>query len=352
MNVQNLKRPEKDISKNLARAIELVKAKDLLSIKKEFKSEPLDVVGSLLRSCFIAPAGKKLVICDLSSIEPRVGGWLAKDEEFLRPFREGLDCYIDFGTGLYNQSYEELWHEYKVLKQGEKRQICKPGFLGCLYKLGAGEKKIDEETGDVVYTGLMGYARAMGIDISQEMATKSVDHFRTKYKNGICRCWYDLENAAIRCVRTGSNQTVGYLKFTMTAGVLRMILPSGRAIHYFQPRIVKRDWFGKEKDALQYLGVDQKKHVFTTIFTSGGHLFENAVQAASRDVLANGIRLAEEANMFITMHTHDELVCEVGDNDNFCVDKLRQCMIELPKWADKNLLIDAAGFDSKIYRKE
>ncbi len=358
MNVQNLKRPEKDVSKNLARAIELVKERNLLSIKKEFKSEPLDVVGSLLRSCFIAPPGKKLVICDLSAVENRVLGYIADDETILKVFRDGLDPYLYFAATLFNVPYESLVtinekgeHKAKDSDAAEKRQVSKPPVLACGYQLSAGEEKIDEETGDKIWTGLMKYSRDMGVPLSQEICKLSVEKFRSKHTR-VVKHWSDIENAAIRCIKTGKTQEIGVIRFELTAGVLRMVLPSGRSLHYIEPKIVRREWFGKDKESIQCLGMDQKKHIWTTIYTYSGKLTENEDQAISRDLLAHGMMLATSIGFDIVMTTHDEIVAEVPEDSSLGIKQLRECMIAQPSWGNSQLLLDAQGYETKVYRKD
>lgn len=245
---------------------------------------------------------------------------------------------------------------YDILNSGPRNRfmiLTSKGPLivhNCGYQLSAGEQTTSDE-GDIIYTGLMKYSRDMGIQITQEMATKSVEKFRSKHK-GVVKCWSDLENAAKRCIRTNRPQEVGPLRFEMTAGVLRMILPSGRALHYLEPKLTEREWYGGKKETISCLGMDQKKHLWGTIYTYGGKLIENAVQAISRDLLAHGLQLATKMGFPCVMHTHDEIVAEVPEISPLGIKELREAMITPPVWADKYLMVDASGFESKIYRKD
>jgi DNA polymerase len=344
INIQNLIRPNKEVGKNLHKAIELVSNKNLSSLKKEFKSPPLEIVGSLLRSVFVAPKGKKLVICDLGAVENRGLGYVAGDETILKVFQEGLDPYVYFAVDLYGEPYE------KLLQDKDKRQNAKPAVLGCGYMLSGGEEVVTAD-GDKIFTGLMGYARNMGIPITQDLADRSVDVFRNKHKK-VVQCWYDLENSATRCIKTGNPEQVGPVKFELFGDVLKMVLPSGRCLHYLEPRIVEREWFGKTKQTIECWGIDQKKHIWTRIYTYGGKLMENAVQAISRDILAAGMIKATSIGFPIVMHTHDEIVAEVPIESPLGIKELRECMIERPWWGNENLILDAVGFESDVYKKE
>jgi DNA polymerase len=130
VQIQNLPRPTKEVEKNTERAVELLRAGNHALIAAEFTS-PLDVVTSCLRPMFRAPKGKKLVVADLNAIENRKLAWLSRSPAMLSVYAEGRCPYIDFATELYGQSYEELWHEWKVLGDGSKRTMAKPAVLGC-----------------------------------------------------------------------------------------------------------------------------------------------------------------------------------------------------------------------------
>lgn len=352
LNIQNLSRPNGETNKKLQLAIELVRKMDLSGLISNFKLDPLTVIGDLTRSVFIASPGNKLLICDLSAIENRGLGWIARDKTIIDIFEEGKDPYLAFACILYNQKYKDLEARYKAGDPEAKlmRQNAKPAVLGAGYMLSPGEEKLTAN-GDKILTGLRGYAKNMGINLAEELAKRSIDAFRSRHK-GVVRCWYDLENAALDCIATRQPQTVGYVKFEIVENVLCIWLPSGRALHYVDPDIVKIDFFGKMKNSIECLGMDQKTHQFTRIYTYGGKLIENIVQAISRDILASGMIEATNIGIPIVMHTHDEIVGDVPENGHLGIEDLRQCMIKLPKWADSKLILDASGFESKIYRKE
>lgn len=352
VNIQNLGRSIGEVSKKLDLAISLVKAKDLTNLRKEFKSEPLEIIGSLVRSCLVAAPGKKLIVADANAIENRVLGWLARDNTILEVFKQGKCPYLSFACVLYNQNYDDLYKAYKSGDPEAKlmRQNSKPAVLGAGYQLSSGEEIITEE-GDKIFTGLMGYSRALGIELPQELADKSIQIFRDTHK-GVKQFWSDLESAAIKCVKTRQNQVVGYLTFHMIEDVLCMRLPSGRDLHYVGVSIVKRDWYGKQKDALEIYGMDQKTHIWNRTFTYSGKLAENGTQAVSRDILLSGALNAEKASLPIIYHCHDELVSEKDINSLIGLKELCACMVKKPWWADDLLFLAAEGYEDKIYRKE
>lgn len=349
VQTQNLPRPIDEVNKNIEAALEAVHLVNCDRLKQfKYKDgkqiEPLDVIGSCIRSAFIAKPGHKLVICDLSAIENRVLGYICKAPSILRVFEENLDPYKYFAVDLYGKKYEEIT---KL-----ERQNAKPPVLGCGYGLSGGEQTTSDE-GDIVYTGLMKYGRNMNIAIDKELADRSVEVFRRKHHE-VVQCWWDLDNAAMKCIQTRRPQSVNdIVLFEMVDDVLKTTLPSGRALHYLQPKIVDRPWYnGKTKKTIEYWGMSQEKHQFCRVFIYGSKFLENFDQSISRDLLVHGMKLATRMGFNIIMHTHDELVAEQPIDSPLGIKELRLCMVDKPLWGNDQLILDAAGFESEIYRKE
>jgi DNA polymerase len=86
--------------------------------------------GSFLRKAIMAPAGKVLVVGDLSQIEPRVLAWLSDYDEMLGIFRAGGDPYAAFGAQMFNlPGMTKDTHPVQ-------RQSAKSALLGAGYGLG------------------------------------------------------------------------------------------------------------------------------------------------------------------------------------------------------------------------
>lgn len=198
----------------------------------------------------------------------------------------------------------------------------------------------------------MKYGRSMNIAIDKELADRSVEVFRKKHHE-VVKNWSDLEKAVMKCIRTRQPQNVNdIINFMMVDDTLRAFLPSGRSLHYLQPKIVDRPWFEKTKPTIEYWGMNQELHQYGRVYTYGSKLLENFVQAISRDLLVHGMKLAEKMGFPIVMHTHDEIVAEVPINSGIGIKELRECMIEKPSWGNHQLILAAAGFESEFYKKE
>lgn len=236
---QNLAKPTKELEKILPTVVKCLEFMDAQSLELVFE-KPFDVLSSCVRPIVQAPEGFVFADVDLSAIENRVLGWMSKCQAILEVFEKGQDPYIAFATKLFHKTYEELWHEYKVLGNSSKRTIAKPGVLGAGYMLGAGEQHENRKTGEMEATGLLGYAWNMGVrQFTQEDSILSVETFRQAYSE-VKDFWYAMDKAARKCIKTGREVDCWPITFDIKGPFMRMRLPSGRYLHYFRPRIM--DW--------------------------------------------------------------------------------------------------------------
>lgn len=365
-------------------------------------------------------------VCDLNAIETRVGAWLAQCHDLMQVFEPWIDpkgvlkpngrCpYLSFGGKLYGLPFEKLYADYegwngKENKAAAKRmrQISKPPVLGSIYRLAGGglmyvyscpecKHNWTSKSGGVVicpkcdisetYTekmlqyskknGLFDYADKMGIEMSQEQAHEATRVFRDSYPE-ICDpkvgIWKQLENAVMDVLHPDHSATVRYVgpnncvkidrvNISGRHPMMRMRLPSGRYLHYFDARV--ENWLkpwkavdddGNETDAygatILYAGTNQKtKQWDIWVSTHGGKLFENLVQGIARDILATKLLEFEEHDMPVVGHVHDEGICLVPD-DPFSpgVEDMVEIMSKPIDWAP-GLLLGADGFESSYYRK-
>lgn len=80
-------------------------------------------------------------------------------------------------------------------------------------------------------------------------------------------------------------------------------------------------------------------------------IVHNCTQAASRDVMAHAMPLAEADGFDITLTVHDELITETPDEEEYNADRLGAWMAQVPEWAP-GLPLAAAGFEAYRYRKD
>ena len=346
---QNLARPApylEKVQEKAARHLELLSPEAVELVYEK----PMDLLSSCVRPAFKAPPGYRILDADLNAIENRVLGWLAGDQKILDVYLNGRDPYVDFATYMVGGTYEERWAEYKA---GDKsnRTMAKPGVLGCGYLLGAGHEYEDEATGEIEATGLLGYAWNMGVRLTAEQSKLSVDVWRETFADAV-QFWWDIDKAARRCIKTGEQTECGPLSFDISGPFMRMRLPSGRHLHYCRPKIEdKLKPWGEVGPTITYEGLNDKNQ-WTRLTTHPGKLTENADQAISRDILANGIRLAKREGLDVRLHVHDQIAAlSPEDRADEELEILKACMSEVPAWA-KGLPLATAGFHSEYFIKD
>ncbi|HBZ7600706.1 TPA: DNA polymerase [Klebsiella pneumoniae] len=324
----------------------------------------MELTSSALRGCIMAPAGKKLVVSDLSNIEGRKLAWLAGEAWMLDAFRR-----YDEGTGpdLYKLAYARAFNISHEDVTKYQRQIGKVMELG----LGFG--------GGVA--AFLTFALVYGLDL-EELATAALPNIprdvqreakswydesvKRKATYGLtervfiacdslkrlwrrahpetCDFWFQLERTVRAAIATPKKTLYcGYMKVRRDGAWLRIQLPSGRALCYPSPSI--------EKGNITYMGINSYSRKWQRLKTYGGKLVENVTQAAARDVLAGNMPLIENAGYSIVLTVHDEVICEAPDSDNYTDAALSSLLSTNPTWAP-DIPLNAGGFEALHYRKE
>jgi DNA polymerase bacteriophage-type len=293
----------------------------------------LEGLSTCLRPCIRAPKGKKLVVADLSAIENRVLAWLSGCKDMLGIYEKGLDPYMSFAVEMFNIEYDTVTKA--------QRQLCKPAVLGCGYGLGGGQER-EMQNGQKVKTGLWKYAESMGVALSQNESHRMVQVFRSAYPE-VQFYWNYLEDAFIAAYKTRRRQQVGAIYFEATKEAVKILLPSGRYIHYLNPHAYKGpDGVKISFDGLRQGGWGRQS-------TWGGRLTENVVQAVARDVLAEGMLRAENRQLNLVGHVHDELICEEPFM-RLATRELENAMCDPIPW-DPGLPLAAEGSEMEFYAK-
>ena len=376
------------------RAISLVQKADYDTVLSEFGT-PLDVATSTIRSSFRAPDGQKFVVCDLGAVENRVLGWVARCDGILDVFRKvfvyegpdhpeknifkgmtfAWDPYLDFATKMYGGTYAELWYEWKIKGDATKRNNSKPPVLGAGFQLGPGKEEIDSD-GVRTWSGLLGYAKALGVEMTTEEAGRAIKVFRNEY-NEVVWYWKDIHKAAVFAVHNPGHLTgvgvpqndrereyyeqIGHpvreprISFLCHGSkVLEMVLPSNRSLHYLNPEVRREDasYNGKEykRDMIYYWGKELGSQNWGECTASPGRLTENSVQAIARDLLVFGMKLADRRGFPIVLHTYDEIGSVVPVDAPIGLPQLIECMTTSPPFAS-DLPLAADGYESVYYKK-
>ena len=357
VQVQNL--PQNHIP-DLAFARRCLLDNDLEMLELGYGNVP-DTLSQLIRTAFVAPEGKTLVVCDFSAIEARVLAWLAGEEWVLEVFRNGGDIYCATASQMFHKPVE---------KHGRNAELRQKGKIAVL-ALGYG--------GGVAALDAMGGQR-QGMTEQEEKDTV------TMWRNAnphIVRFWSDVDRSARTAVMERRTVTMGLrvqpdagelqereqvagravrgydvrhdesgrpckgLEFSMKGTTLCIQLPSGRMICYPEAAITANR-FGSE--SIKYRGVDQATNKWTWLETYGGKLVENITQAVARDCLAEILlRLDRLPGLPVVFHVHDEDIVEAGSPD-----ALKQVEAEFGRpigWAP-GLPLKGAGYETPFYMKD
>lgn len=339
IQLQNLKRSFEAKDEGIAVLVKAISAASPYGLRLVSGQSVSEALGGCVRHVIQAAPGKVLVQCDLSSIESVVLGWLTYCYTILNTFRNGRDTYKEFATRYYGVEYTDVTKA--------QRTFSKPPVLGCGYMLGA--------------NGLVAYAEGYGVAMSEKDAKRAVDTFRGMYPE-IPNFWRWIDDAVKYTTRTGLPLEGYRLRVERDAEMLRIWLPSGRALSYYKPDVVTKPapWadmlddgsWSAYVDNFSYMGTDRLTTQWTRTFAHAGLLTENIVQSVAMDILFDGIQRAEAAGLPVVSQVHDELVCEVPEEAAaWAAPKLKECMTTLPTWAP-DLWLGGDGYISKYYKKD
>ncbi len=335
IQLQNLKRPlYGDSALTIDTVVGAIKCRDPKFLAMMYPDSVSEILGGSIRHALCASEGHTFAICDLTSIESVILGWVAMCPSIDATFREGKDSYRMFASKYYNIPYDEVTKT--------QRSFSKPPVLGCGFMLG--------------WKGLIAYAEGYGVDMTTEQAKNAVDTFRTMYPE-IPKFWYWISDAVKYVTQTGL-QCEGYrLRIERDNEMLRIWLPSGRALSYFKPEIRTQEapWSTPEKpiyiDNFTYMGMNDKTQ-WVRISAHAGGLTENVVQSLAGDILWNGIMNTTHSGLPVVLHVHDEIAVEVPDaHAEAALSLLQNCMIDRPDWC-KDMWLGADGFITKRYTKD
>ena len=310
----------------------------------------MDELSSLVRSAISAPDGQTFVDVDFSSIENRVGVWLAGQTDKVNLFRQGLDEYKTFASSsLYQIPYEEVTKE--------QRQIAKSAVLGCMFGQGA--------------KGLVAYAEGMGVTLTELQSQKAVNAYRTDYQR-VKTFWYECQSAAIQAIKQpGDMQSafegrlemdkdwdlriqhdISKLSFMYAKDVLWMKLPSGRFICWRDPKVEDQltPW-GDMREGITVVNQNTFTRKWGRNTLIGSSIFQSAVQATARDMLAEACLLLEKNSFEVLNLIHDEVLMLVDEHQaQTALDRVVKLMTTPPKWA-LDFPLAAEGWVGKRYRK-
>lgn len=269
------------------------------------------------RALIVPRPGKKMIVSDLSQIEPRVLGWLVGDWDFLKRVASGDSPYVAHARASMGFTGE------KMDKNSDLYKLAKARILGLGYQCGW-EKfivmaqnlaRFDVTKGDPEFIEVTNpftdaVKKVSGYGFNSKRIVKE---FRDQNPK-IVGLWKRLEEGFRRS--TGSD-------FVMT-------LPSGRKMKYEKVKCFTK--FVKDKET----GLPRRTSEFSADTDGrykhfyGGKLTENLVQATARDVFAEQLIYMEDSGWRNLFSVHDEAVLEV--DQSVTAKDVGHAMAKCPEW--------------------
>ncbi|WP_068779638.1 DNA polymerase [Paenibacillus sp. GM2] len=328
VQVHNLTKNKMDLEL-LKYARQLVREQRIDMLKLIFGNVP-DTLSQLIRTAFVASPGKVLNVADFNAIEARVIAWLAGEQWRLDVFASHGKIYEASASQMFGVPIESIGKDSDLRQKGKVSELA----LG--------------------YQGAAGALISMGA-LDMGLTEGELPEIVTRWRNAnrrIVDLWYSFERAAIEVMESGQPVGVKGIIFAREShydnrlDFFTIQLPSGRKLYYVEPTLAQND-FGKQ--ALHYMGPDQKTGKWTKISTYGGKLVENVVQAIARDCLAVSLIKAEQAGFETVLHVHDEIGIESDRPED--LEKVLELMAQPIDWAP-GLPLKAAGFTTEFYMKD
>ena len=394
---QNLPRPVLD-QDDIEQGIDALKADaaDLVY------ANVMELTSSALRGAIVVPHGKKLVVADLSNIEGRDQAWLAGETWKIKAFEafdtvltksgqwltgaelkaaylrhECPDLELDAkgepvrkGPDLYKMAYGKSFGMDPKDVTKDQRQVGKVQELALGYEGGVGAfvtfatayaidlEELPAKVFEVADPELVREARdflewttkqkrkspTMGLSEDAFVACDTLKRAWRRAHSKISSLWPALKAAVIEAIDSpGKTITTGVLKIRRDGAWLRIMLPSGKALCYPNPRV--------DEGVISYMGMDQYTRKWSRLKSYGGKFFENICQRVAREVMGDNMPAIEAYGYEIVTSVHDELPTEAPDTPEFNHRHLSALLATNPDWAP-DMPLAAAGFESYRYKKD
>jgi hypothetical protein len=317
LNMQNLLRQPVVCNEHGLMEHDVKRLAERSAVIKATGKEPGWVRGALdVRSMIMARPGKRLIVSDLATIEPRVLAWLGGNKPLLDAVSQGMSVYEAFARTALEYSGP------KMDKASDFYKMTKIMVLGLGY--GAGWRKFIK----IAATG--------GIDLCAQdpelIETEDPITGETVSKSG----YGQTSRSAVEKFRKASPKITGLwsrLDDALRSSVgqdFKVTLPSGRALVYEDVRCgIKID-----------VDPETKKPIRKTAYTAGiggrrfelwgSRILENVVQAAARDVFAWQLVNMDRRGWPCILSVHDEALLET--DPSVSVEDVEREMGKTPEW--------------------
>lgn len=309
-----------------------------LNLGGKGRGNPIHPLIGQVRNTLVAPDGYLLIVVDSAQIEARLLPWTAHQDDLVKGFAKNEDIYSDFASDLFQTEVWKPSEEEKKTPEGKKIDIMrgfgKDAILGCGFGMGTntffdrcrqnGSLRPYFDNGEYDW----------------DFIDRLIKTYRTKY-SCIPAFWREIERC-FRIVTKYPGQEAIYdvsgsarFKFIRQGSTTRLVLPSGRPLTYRHATVSPK--------------TDNIKYIWGPLW--GGTLTENVIQAMCRCLFAGWLLECENQGIPIVLHTYDELVgCVREDQAEDKLKVMADIMCTAPEWAT-GLPLDVDMFIAKRYKK-
>lgn len=345
--------------------LEIIKHRSLALVEWFFGDAILAIQGCV-RGLFQAAEGKELIASDFSAIEAVVAAECAGENWRLEVFRNRQDIYLVSASKITGTTLEEYlaYKEQHDSNHPDRQNVGKVAELALGFGgwTGAYRAFDPDEAGksDAEIERIIKAWRAASPQIAAMWGGQRIH-------NGFWRDeLYGIEGAVIQAIqrpgevftpRPPSSGNIApfpvALKFYVKDDILRMVLPSGREIKYYNPRVAPSE---KRRGTLEvsYMTWNSNPKYgalgWVRMATWGSRVFENAVQAIAHDILRFSIEGLRAFGYPVVLHVYDEIVAEVVKGWG-SIEEFERIMRTPPAWARGWAIRAADGWRGKRYRK-
>ena len=322
-----------------------------LAIVELYFDEAMAALSGCLRGMFVAREGYDLICSDYSAIEAVVLAELAGEGWRQDVFRTHGKIYEMSASKITGVPFEEFAEHRK--RTGQHHPMRKK--VGKLAELASG------------YQGWVGAWKAFGADefFSDDEIKEAILAWRAaspsivEFWGGQSRNWkpelFGIEGCVINAIlHPGQTFQHRGISYVMIGDALICRLLSGRPLTYHRPRLTESSRRRGEW-SISYEGWNTNpkngRVGWIRMYTWGGRLVENIVQATARDLQRFAILNQEKAGYPIVLHVYDENVAEVPEGWG-SVEEFERLMSLTPDWAAGWPVKAAGGWRGKRYRKD
>lgn len=335
-------------------ALRVIKSRSVEAVEYFFGDVLLTLSGCI-RGLLVAAPGHDLICSDYSSIEAVVLACLAGEDWRIKVFHGNRPMYLMSASAITGTPVEE-YERYKA-EQGHHHPDRQ--YIGKVAELALG------------YGGWVG--GWLGFDDSGRFTEDEIKGIISKWRAAspaIVEFWggqtrgkpwaperfelFGLEGMAIAAVLyPGQRFQARSIGFEVVNDILFCILPSGRRVAYWRPRLEPGKW--ESTYTLSYEGWNTNPKngpigwIRMTIY--GGKWAENVTQGVARDIMSAAVVRLERANYPVVLRVHDELAAEVPEGWG-SVEEFESLMATMPPWATGWPIRAAGGWRRKRYCKD